>query len=70
MVIKNNVLKNMEDSSIHTTQFISYINQQSLEHLIANEIISDNNISIEGIKKIWILLTKSSSWCTFQDLNL
>ncbi|CAG8502755.1 42196_t:CDS:2 [Gigaspora margarita] len=39
-------INDIEDSTIHTSNFINYINQQSLEHVDANEIIS-----IEDIEK-------------------
>ncbi|CAG8720369.1 11409_t:CDS:1, partial [Ambispora leptoticha] len=48
MVIESNSgLNNVEDSTIHTSKFISYINQQSHGQITANEMISNNNIYFE-----------------------
>ncbi|RIB19458.1 kinase-like domain-containing protein [Gigaspora rosea] len=37
IVIENNGFNNIEDSTIYTSNFISYVNQQSLEHIAAND---------------------------------
>ncbi|CAG8502734.1 42195_t:CDS:2 [Gigaspora margarita] len=57
MAIENNNFNNInyiEDSTIYTSNFINYINQQSLEHVTENEIISINDIedNIEKCKEV------------------
>ncbi|CAG8787241.1 41766_t:CDS:1, partial [Gigaspora margarita] len=44
MEIEDNGFDNVEDNTIYTSQLISYINQQSSECIITDEIFSIKNI--------------------------